>query len=99
VERVARDVARRLNIGLAEVSSPGRSRAASQARALTAWAGREAGNVSIARTAKYFGRDTSTMARNVARLEARMRREKGMRKLGGEILKLLDALRNTIIHD
>ena len=89
MERVAREVARRLGIGLAEISSQGRGRAASQARALTAWAGREAGNVSTASTAKHFGRDTSTMARNVARLETGMRGEKGMRKLGSELLKSL----------
>ena len=76
VERVAREVARRLGLGLPEMSSQGRGRA-SQAHALTAWAGREAGNVSIASAAKHFDRDTATMARNVARLEARIHREKG----------------------
>jgi chromosomal replication initiation ATPase DnaA len=91
VEKVAREVARRLEVGLAEMGSPGRGRAASEARTLTAWVGREAGNLSIARTAKYFERDTSTMTRNVARLETRMRQEKEMRRVGREILEELSA--------
>jgi REP-associated tyrosine transposase len=90
VERIARRVAERLGIALADMSSLSRHRAGSQARALTAWVGREVAGLSIARTAKHFGRDTSTMARNVIRLEERMRQEKGIRKIAEELVTALN---------
>jgi REP element-mobilizing transposase RayT len=87
VDAVARAVARRQGIATAEMLSRGQSRAGSLARILTAWAGREAGGISIAATAKHFQRDTSTMARNVARLEERMRTDKRVRKLADDVVE------------
>jgi transposase len=78
VESVAREVARKQGISLAQMSTRGQGRAGSMVRVLTAWVGREVAGISIARTAKHFGRDTSTMARNVSRLEERMRAEKAV---------------------
>jgi DNA-binding MarR family transcriptional regulator len=54
----------------------GQGRAGSRARVLTAWVAREVAGISIARTAKHVRRDTSTMTRNVSRLEERMLADK-----------------------
>jgi hypothetical protein len=51
--------------------SPSQERPEAIGRALVAWAGREVGGLSIARAAKYFSRDTSSMARVVQRLVER----------------------------
>jgi hypothetical protein len=45
--------------------------------------------ISIARTAQYFRRDTSTMARNVVRLEERMHTEKEVRGLCANLVQRL----------
>ena len=71
----------------------------SEARALTAWLGREVAGISIARTAKHFGRDTSSMARNVARLEERMRAARDSRRLCDSLVASLGHRRNATIHD
>lgn len=92
VEAVAREVARRQGIGVAQMITLGQGRVGSLSRVLAAWAGREVGGISIARTAKYFRRDTSTMARNVSRLEARMRGSKQLRSLCDSLVESLGAL-------
>jgi chromosomal replication initiation ATPase DnaA len=89
VEAVAREVARRQGISLAQMSTRGRGRVGSRARVLTAWVGREVAGISIARTAKHFRRDTSTMARNVSRLEERMRMEKAVLRLCESLVQRL----------
>jgi putative transposase len=81
VEAVASEVARSEGISLAQMITRGQGRVGSRARVLTAWVGREVAGISIARTAKHFRRDTSTMARNVSRLEDRMRSAKDVRHL------------------
>lgn len=78
VEAVAREVARKQGISLAQMSTRGQGRVGSRARVLTAWVGREVAGIPIARTAKHFRRDTSTIARNASRLEERMRTEKDL---------------------
>ena len=57
------------------------------ARLLTAWLGREVGRISAARTAKYFGRDTSTLTRGLPRLEKRM--DAPLRRLSGRLAEEL----------
>jgi hypothetical protein len=47
------------------------------------------GGISIARAAKHFRRDTSTMAKNVTRLEERMRTEKDVRRLCESLVQRL----------
>jgi putative transposase len=71
VETVAIEVAKRRKLSLEKMRSPSQGREESLGRALVAWAGREVGLVSLARTAKYFNRDTSSMARLVERLARR----------------------------
>ena len=89
VEAVARGAARRQGISAAQMSRRGQGRVGSRAWGLTAWIGREVAGISIARTAKQFHRDTSTMARNVARLEERMRTEKDVRRLFESLVQRL----------
>ncbi len=45
-----------------------------------AWAGREFGGISVARTAKFFLRDTSTLAKDLDRLNEAMETDDGLRK-------------------
>jgi hypothetical protein len=71
VEVVASLVARDGRVSVAAMRGAGQQRAASLARLITAWLGREAGKIPVARVAKYFGRDTSTIIRGLARFEAR----------------------------
>ena len=89
VEAVAREVARRQGISLAQMSTRGQGRAGSRARVLTAWVGREVAGISIARTAKHFRRDTSTMARNVSRLEEQMHAGKASKRLCDDLVHSL----------
>lgn len=72
VEAIAQVVAAREGVDLNELSGPGRSRAHSRARSLCALLGRDAGQISLARTARFFRRDPSTMSRDVARFERRL---------------------------
>ena len=47
---------------------------------MAAWAGREFGAIPVARTAKYFLRDTSTLAKGLDRLKEAMQTDTGLRK-------------------
>jgi putative transposase len=69
VEAVGREVARLEGVSLVKMRGVGRDRRASRARLMVAWVGRQVGGISIARSAKYFSRDTSTMAKGLVRLE------------------------------
>jgi chromosomal replication initiation ATPase DnaA len=95
IEAIARKVARVKNLRPEQLMTQGRGRAEAEARAMTAWVGREVAGISIARTAKHFGRDTSTMARNVAKLEERMSGAENLRRLSGDIVANLNSSRNT----
>ena len=99
VEAVARRVAQAQEIGPRQMMTRGRGRAGSEARALTAWVGREVAGISIARTAKHFGRDTSSMARNVARLEERMTTMRDLRSLCESLVVGFSVRQNATIHD
>ena len=98
VEQVARQVASREDLTLADLRSESRRREVSKARLLTAWLGRKVGGISIARTAKYFGRDASAMIRGVARMERGWELDKRSQQL---VEKLRRAVRsgNTTKHD
>jgi chromosomal replication initiation ATPase DnaA len=89
VEEVAREVARRQGISVAQMKTLGQGREGSLARVLTAWVGREVAGISIARTAKHFRRDTSTMARNVSRLEEQMHTGKAIKRLCDDLVQSL----------
>ena len=99
VEAVAREFAPRQGISMAQMITLGQGPVGSLERALTAWVGREVGGISIARTARYFRRDTSTMARNVSRLEERMRASKEIRSLCDGIVESLGILQSSKVQD
>jgi hypothetical protein len=58
-------------------------------RALVAWAGREVGGLSIARAARYFKRDTSSMSRVVQRLVERTGTSRELRRFRDELVAAL----------
>jgi REP element-mobilizing transposase RayT len=72
VESVARIVAEREGVALAELSGPSRLRSLSRVRSLCALLGREVGQIPLARTARFFRRDPSTISRDVSGLERRL---------------------------
>ena len=96
VDAIARKVAKAQDLRPEEMMTQGRGRAGSEARAITAWVGREVAGISIARTAKHFSRETSSMARNVVRLEERMSGAKRLRRLCEDLVEGL--AQNTTIH-
>jgi chromosomal replication initiation ATPase DnaA len=99
VEAVPRRVAQAREVGQGQMMPRGRGHAGSEARALTAWVGREVAGISIAHTAKHFGRDTSSMARNFARLEQRMTAAKDLRRLCDSLVASLGHGHYATIHD
>jgi REP element-mobilizing transposase RayT len=72
VEAIVQLVAEREGVALAELSGPGRLRSLSRVRSLCALLGRDAGEISLARTARFFRRDPSTISRDVTRFERRL---------------------------
>jgi REP element-mobilizing transposase RayT len=89
VEAVAREVARRRKLSVEKMRSPSQGRPEALGRALVAWAGREAGGLSIARAAKYFKRDTSSMARVVQRLVERTETSRELRRFSEQLVSAL----------
>lgn len=72
VEAIVQLVAEREGVALADLSGPGRLRSLSRVRSLCALLGRDAGEISLARTARFFRRDPSTISRDVAGFERRL---------------------------
>jgi putative transposase len=70
VELFARAVCRAVGEPLARVRSASRERPLSRARALTALLARECAGIPLSRTAGYFGRDESTVARTALAIQA-----------------------------
>ncbi len=89
VETVAREVVRRRKVSLEKMRSPSQGRPEALARALVAWAAREVGGISIARAAKYFGRDTSSMARVVQRFVDRTDTDRELARFSEELVATL----------
>ena len=96
VDAIARRVATAQKLSPKQMMTQGRGRAGSEARAITAWVGRKVAGISIARTAKHLGRETSSMARNVARLEERMFGAMHLRRLCEGLVEGL--AQKTTIH-
>jgi len=78
VEAVTRAVAEALDVPVKEMRSRQRSRNLSQARALAGYLGREQGGIPLAKTAAYFGRDGSTLVRDVGRLEEDLKKKRDL---------------------
>lgn len=90
VDQVARAVAEELRLDLPALRSPSRQIGASRARAMTAYLGRLCGRIPYVRTAAFFNRDGSRVAKDVLALDQACR---GSRKLRDQ----LDALARRII--
>jgi chromosomal replication initiation ATPase DnaA len=80
IDKVAKIVARELGVELSVMKGPSRARDISKARGVTAYVAREAGRIALSRTADYFGRDGSTLVRNVALLESELPDSPALRK-------------------
>jgi hypothetical protein len=58
---------------------------------MAAWAGRELGGIPVPRAAKYFVRDTSTLAKGLDRLKEAMQVDAGLRKRAEQLRRALQA--------
>lgn len=85
-ERLIEWVSHVESVELKELRGPGRGRGVSQVRAICGYLGREVARLPLAKVARALNRDTSTLWRDVARLEEEMAEdthlEARMRKLG-----------------
>ena len=90
-EAIAGLVAEQEGVTLEELQGPGRLRSLSRVRSLCALLGREVGQVSLARTARLFRRDPSTISRDVAYLERRLAEEPREARRLEELRRLLTA--------
>jgi len=68
VEGIARSLAEREGVRLEELRGRGRARKLSRLRTLCALVGRDLARIPVARTARYFGRDPSTLSRDLDRM-------------------------------
>jgi REP-associated tyrosine transposase len=80
VEGIARRVARIEGLELERLRGRSRDRESSRARLTVAWLGREIAQIPVARAARFFGRDTSTMINGVNKLERDMERDRDLRQ-------------------
>jgi len=88
-EKVVGVVAPREGVTAAELGGPGRQRTLTRVRSLCALLGREVGQVSLARTARLFRRDPSTISRDVAHLERRLAEDPEEARRFEELRRLL----------
>ena len=89
VETVSALVADQEKTPLEELTGPGRARHLSRARALSGYLGRQVGNIPLAQTARFFRRDPSTLSRDVAYLEAAMKKSPDLARTVSRLEKTL----------
>lgn len=89
VERVAATVSDVQGISLVELKSPGRFRANALARALAGYVGRLRG-IPVARMARYFRRDESSLVRGVLGVEEKLRGNVQLRGRIAEVERRLE---------
>ncbi len=87
---VASVVAKACGFSDGELSGSGRHRPRSRARILSAYLARAEGGISVARMARYFGREESTLVRGVLRLEQELKTDEELRR---EVARLGKAVR------
>lgn len=88
-EKVADLVAPREGVAATDLAGPARLRSLSRVRSLCALLGRDVGGISLARTARLFRRDPSTISRDVAHLERRIAENPDEARRVDELRKLL----------
>jgi putative transposase len=99
-ERIARTVARLQGLELGRLRGRSQDRESSRARLTVAWLGREVARIPIARAARFFGRDTSTMINGVNKLESEIERDRALRqRLHGIREELRRSANNPISKD
>lgn len=85
--KVVSVVAAGLGVRVSDLIGGGRQRNLSRARSIAAYIGRAAGGIPVARTARYFGREESTLARGVLRLEETLAEESAVRRSVARLTK------------
>lgn len=95
-EGLGQAVAKIGGVAAERLRQAGKSPALSRLRLIAAHVGYREGGISIAKMARYFGREESTFCRGVQRLEALMERDS---KVRAHVDRVAAALRNTGIHD
>ena len=98
VERVARAAAEALKIDLKDMRGARRLRDLSFARAIVGYVGREQGRIPLTITAEYFGRDGSTLVRDLRRLEDGLPRDRRTRRAITAVLRQLELPNNAGIQ-
>ena len=97
---IARRVALIQGLELDRIRGRSRDRESSRARLTVAWLGREIAQIPIARAARFFGRDTSTMILGVNKLERDLERDRNLRQTLHALRAKIKTLRdNPIIKD
>ena len=89
VEQIARAVASDLRLDLATLRTPSRRAEASRARALTAYLGKLYGRIPYSRTAEFFNRDGSSIARDVLALDQSLQDSKKLRSRVDDLARSL----------
>ena len=80
IEWVAQVVALREQLAVADLRRAGNAAVPSAARSIAAYLGRREFRIPVSRTARYFGRDESTLLRGALRLENEQRRNPSLRR-------------------
>jgi putative transposase len=89
--KVVSVVAAGLGVGVSDLIGGGRQRSLSRARNIAAYIGRAAGGIPVARMARYFGREESTLARGVVKLEETLANESALRRSVARLTASLQA--------
>jgi len=89
--KVVSVVAAGLGVGVSDLIGGGRQRSLSRARNIAAYIGRAAGGIPVARMARYFGREESTLARGVVKLEETLANESAVRRSVARLTTSLQA--------
>jgi hypothetical protein len=89
--KVVSVVAAGLGVRVSDLIGGGRQRSLSRARNIAAYIGRAAGGIPVARMARYFGREESTLARGVVKLEGTLANESALRRSVARLTASLQA--------
>ena len=80
IERIVKMVAREAGLDPGRMRGPSRERDVSRGRQMTTWLAREVGRISVAQSAKYFGRSGGAMLAGVNRLEEQLASDASLRR-------------------
>ena len=89
LENVIEAVCNSYKITINELTAPGKTRPASEARAATALIDQEYDNLSLTKLGNYFKRDLATLSQAANRLRKRTAKDKAIRDKIGSIRKML----------